>query len=88
MKCVVCKGELKKATTSEFKDFQNRIIFVRDIPCHKCSECGEFVFSLKVGVRVEEIIDTLKESLTAEIAVVQYSLTEIKAVQYSETVAA
>lgn len=88
MKCFACKGELEKTTTSEFKDFKNHIIFVRDIPCHKCVECGELAFSLKVGVRVEEIVNTLKDSLAAEIAVVQYSPTEIKAVQYSETVAA
>jgi YgiT-type zinc finger domain-containing protein len=88
MKCFICKGKLEESTTSEFKDFGNCIIFVRNIPCEKCTECGELALSLKVGVRVEEIVDTLKDSLTAEIAVVQYSPTEIKVVQYTEAVAA
>ncbi|MCL2224224.1 MAG: YgiT-type zinc finger protein [Defluviitaleaceae bacterium] len=88
MKCYVCKGQMEDATTSDFNDFGNCIIVVRGVPCHKCAECGELAFDLKIDVRVEEIVDTLKESVTAEIAVVQYSPTEIKVVQYAAAVAA
>jgi YgiT-type zinc finger domain-containing protein len=78
----------EESTTSDFNDLGKKIIIVRGVPCQKCTQCGEIVFDLKTDVRVEEIVDTLKCSMTREIAVVQYSPNEIKVVQYYETVAA
>ena len=88
MNCFVCKGKLERSTISEFHDFGNCIIIVREMPCKKCTNCGDEVFSLRVGERVEEIVDTLKDSLTDEIAVIQYSDSDIPVVRYSKTVAA
>ncbi|MCL1845756.1 MAG: YgiT-type zinc finger protein [Defluviitaleaceae bacterium] len=45
---------------------------VRGVPCYKCTQCGEVTFDLAVGERLEQIVDTLKNSIS-EIAVVQYS---------------
>jgi len=86
MKCITCRGELENSKYSEYKDFGTCIIFVRDIPCRKCTTCGELVYSLKTGVRVDEIINTLKEIMSKDVAVVQYSEDEINAVQYTEAI--
>jgi len=59
-------------TTSDFTDLGNSIIVVRGVPCHKCTECGEIAFDLKVGERVEQIIDSLKDSLM-EVAITHYN---------------
>ena len=88
MKCFYCRGLMEHTTVTDFVDFGTCIIAVRDVPCHKCVECGEVAFDLRVGERVEQIVDTLKDSLTGEVAVVKYSLTDIDAVKYSETIAA
>jgi len=88
VKCYSCRGKLEASTVSDFNDLGTSIIFVRGIPCHKCTQCGESVFDLKVETRVEEIMDTLKNSLAGEIAVVQYSPFEINVVKYSKMVAA
>ena len=59
-------------TTSDFSDLKTCIVVIRNVPCHKCVQCGEVIFDFSVGERLEQIVDMLKDSLT-EIAVVQYS---------------
>jgi YgiT-type zinc finger domain-containing protein len=59
-------------TTSDFTDLKTCLVVIRNVPCHKCVQCGEIVFDFNVGERLEEIVDKLKDSLT-EIAIVQYS---------------
>jgi len=59
-------------TTSDFTDLKTCIVVIRNVPCHKCAQCGEVVFDFGVCERLEQIVGTLKDSLT-EIAVIQYS---------------
>ena len=59
-------------TTTDFTDLNTCIVIIKNVPCHKCTQCGEVVFDFFVCERLEQIVDTLKNSLT-EIAVVQYS---------------
>jgi len=58
--------------TSDFTDLKTCIVVIKNVPCHKCIQCGEVVFDFSVCERIEQIVDTLKDSLM-EIAVVQYS---------------
>ena len=46
---------MKADTTSDFTDLGRCIIVVRDVPCHKCTQCGEISFNFGVGERVEQI---------------------------------
>ena len=72
MKCFYCRGDMQDTTTSDFTDIGKTIIIVRGVPCHKCTECGEIAYDLKVGERVEYIVDSLKGSLM-EVAITSYS---------------
>ena len=72
MKCFFCKGNMVDALTTDVTDLDSSVIIIRGIPCLKCAQCGEISFTLEVGERIEQIVDTLRNSLT-EIAVVQYS---------------
>ena len=60
------------ATTTFMKDLDSCIIIIKNVPCNKCSQCGEVSYSGVTIKRIEEIIAGLKDSL-AEIAVVYYS---------------
>jgi len=89
MKCYSCKGgALENSTTSDFNDLGSCMIIVKDVPCQKCLQCGEIIFNFQTGERIEEIVDMLKNMITGEIAIVQYSPTEVEIVQYVKTVAA
>lgn len=72
MNCFYCRGKMEIAITSDFTDLGKSIIVVRGVPCHKCTDCGELAFDLKVGERLEQIVDSLKASLV-EVAITNYS---------------
>jgi YgiT-type zinc finger domain-containing protein len=58
--------------TTDLTDLKTSIIVIRNVPCHKCEQCGEVAFSLDVSERLEQIVDSLKGSVT-EVAIVKYS---------------
>ena len=74
MKCFFCKGQMVDSHTTDVTDLESSVIIIRSVPCQKCSQCGEVSFSLDVAERLEQIVDTLRESVT-EIAVIRYSST-------------
>lgn len=53
-------------------DIGTCIIIIRNVPCHKCLQCGEVSYSLDVGERLEQMVDALKDTMT-EVAIVKYS---------------
>ena len=71
MDCFLCKGKLTESTTTYMADLGNIIVIVKNVPCHKCTQCGEESFSGTVVAQLERIIDQLRNTLT-EIAVVNY----------------
>jgi len=63
---------MTEGLTTDVTDLEYSVIIIRNVPCHKCSQCGEVSFSLPVAERLEQIVDMLKETVT-EVAVIQYS---------------
>lgn len=63
---------MTKAFTTHVTDLGTCIIIIKNVPCLKCSQCGEPVYTGVVIKQLERIVNALKASLT-EIAVVIYS---------------
>ena len=74
MKCFFCKGKLDNGFTTDVTDVGSCIIIIRNVPCHKCTQCGEVSYTLDVSERLEQIVDGLREPAT-EITVLQYTST-------------
>ena len=72
MKCIFCKGNIVDGFTTDVTDLQSSVIIIRNVPCHKCSQCGEVSYPLFVTERLEQIVDAIKTSVT-EIVVIQYT---------------
>lgn len=72
MTCFYCKGDMKPSTTTHVVEIDKKIIIVRNVPCLKCTQCGEAVYVGDTVEKLERIIDTLSKLMT-EIAVVEYS---------------
>ncbi len=72
MTCFYCKGDLIEATTTYMEDLGNCIVIIKNVPCNKCSQCGEISYSGTVVRQIEKIISNLQNSLT-EVAIVNYS---------------
>ena len=71
-RCFYCKGTMENAFTSYMADLDGHYVIIKNVPCHKCKQCGEVSFSGETVAKIEEIIETLKTALT-EVAIVDYA---------------
>lgn len=71
MTCFFCKGNMEAGTTTYMEDLGNCIVIIKNVPCHKCSQCGEVTYSGTTMKQIERIITQLKNTLT-EVAIVNY----------------
>lgn len=71
MKCMHCGETAQKSTTTSVTDLGNCLVIIRNVPCYKCSECSEIIYTADVLERLEKIIEQAK-SFTQDISVVDY----------------
>ena len=71
MKCLSCKATTSSGTTTDVTDLGNSLVIVRNVPCHKCSECNEIIYTGDVIKRLELIIKNAKLAMN-EIAIIDY----------------
>ena len=50
MKCFLCKGDTVKSTTTYMTAYKNCYIIIKNVPCQKCSQCGEEFCDFKLKV--------------------------------------
>ena len=72
MKCQVCGAAAEKGLTTSVTDLGKCLIIVRNVPCYKCSECNEIIYSADVVQRLENIIEAAKQ-LMQEVSIIDYS---------------
>ncbi len=71
MKCIRCGGNAYKSTANEAIDTDFGLLIIRNIPCYKCEECDEILYTGDVAEKIEEIIDSVNRSVQ-DITVVDY----------------
>lgn len=71
MICFLCKGDLQPGSTIHSEQAGDAVVLVKNVPCLKCSQCGETVYSGEVLRRLEQILDAAHNDM-AEIAVLSY----------------
>ena len=72
MMCMECGAKIEKGFTTDVTDLGNCLIIVRNVPCYKCTECNEIIYTGDVIKRLEEIVAAAKK-LMQEISVVDYA---------------
>ena len=63
---------MEKSFTTYFSELDNCMVIIKNVPCFKCTHCGETVFSGTVVKKIEDILDKIENSIT-EVAIVNYS---------------
>ena len=71
MKCMKCGKEAFKSTTTEAIELGFGVLVIRNIPCYKCRECDEIMYTGDVVQKLEQITEKFK-SLMQELTVVDY----------------
>lgn len=72
MKCQVCGAATEKGLTTSVTDLGRCLIIVRNVPCFKCSECSEIIYSADVVQHLEKIIEAAKK-LMQEVSIIDYA---------------
>ena len=70
--CIKCGAIVEKSTTTSVTDLGNCLVIVRNVPCYKCTECNEILYTGDVVEKLEKIIEIAKNMMN-EISVVDYS---------------
>ena len=74
MKCIVCGALAEKDLATSVTDLGNCLIIVRNVPCYKCVECNEIIYTADVVQHLETIIESAKK-LMQDISIIDYSKT-------------
>ena len=72
MTCFTCKGNVQKTTTSYMTEYDGCYIIIKNVPCSKCTQCGEEYLNGVTLAKIDSILEKLKDIVT-EIAVVDYN---------------
>ena len=71
MRCVFCKGTLEEKPSAFTVELGERIVVVKNVPSHVCSQCGEVSFSDDVYRELEKVVEQFRYTIT-EVAIVNY----------------
>ncbi len=72
MKCPSCGSMVEKGFTTSVTDSGNSLVIVRNVPCYKCRECNEIIYTGDIIERLERIIASAKK-LMQDISVIDFS---------------
>jgi len=73
MICFMCKGTAQEGVSTFTTDMGGCIVVIKNVPSRVCGQCGEVSYSNEVARRLEQIVQGIMASISAEIAVVSYS---------------
>lgn len=71
MLCMKCGSKAEKGFTTDVTDLGSCLVIVRYVPCYKCNECNEVMYTADVVKKLEQIIAKAKD-LMQEISIVDY----------------
>ena len=72
MICMECGAKAEKGFTTDVTELDTCLVIVRNVPCYKCSECNEVIYTGDVVKKLEEIVASAKK-LMQEVSIVDYS---------------
>ena len=73
MKCLKCGRETFESRNSEAIELDNGcLLVIRNIPCYKCTECDDILYTGDVVEQIEQIIAAVK-NLTQQLMVVDFT---------------
>lgn len=71
MRCAVCGAEAEKSFTTSVTDLGKCLIIVRNVPCWKCTECSEVMYTGDVVQKLEKVIEMAKKMMQ-EVSIIDF----------------
>lgn len=62
MKCLICKADSMVSDRSTyFAQVSNCYVIIENVPCRKCTQCGEVVYSASVMEKIDELLKKVQQ---------------------------
>jgi YgiT-type zinc finger domain-containing protein len=62
---------MENGFTTHVAELKNCIVIIKNVPCMKCTQCGETVFTGTVLKKIEHILSACESAMT-EVAIVNF----------------
>ncbi|MCI8712557.1 MAG: YgiT-type zinc finger protein [Ruminococcus sp.] len=72
MLCMECGATAEEGYTTDVTDLGDCLVIVRNVPCYKCVECNEIIYTGDVAQHLEKIVEMAKRFMQ-EISIIDYS---------------
>ncbi|MBR1737527.1 MAG: type II toxin-antitoxin system MqsA family antitoxin [Firmicutes bacterium] len=73
MKCLLCKSDdMQESTNTYFTQLENCYVIIENVPCFKCKQCNEVLYSVSVLEKIDEILENI-EKVASKIFIMNYS---------------
>lgn len=73
MKCLLCKvGDMESGTNTYFTQIKNCYVIIENVPCLKCNQCNEVLYSIAVLEKIDDILEKI-ENIASKIFIMDYS---------------
>jgi YgiT-type zinc finger domain-containing protein len=72
MTCISCGAAVYSGTTTNVTDLEGCLVIIRNVPCHKCTECTEILYTGDVAKDLEKIVEINKNAMNS-ITIIDYS---------------
>lgn len=73
MNCLVCKsGTMHESKGTYFANLAHGYVIIENVPCWKCDQCGEIVYSASVIEKIDAVIENLQK-VASKIFIVDYA---------------
>lgn len=72
MTCFTCKGDVEESITTYMTEYNGCFLIIKNVPCSKCTQCGEEYLNGMTLQKIEKILEKFK-SMVTEIAIVDYN---------------
>jgi YgiT-type zinc finger domain-containing protein len=60
------------STTTYVITLENYVLIIKNVPCMKCTQCGDELFNTDILEKIDEIISET-EKLASEVSIIDYS---------------
>ncbi len=73
MNCFTCGSKhMIETTTMYVEKLVNGILIIKNVPCKKCSQCGEEFFSMVIMKEIENL-SKQTEKIISEVMIIDYN---------------
>ena len=72
MNCLICKsGTMIDSVETYFAKLNGGYVIIENVPCKKCEQCGEILFSVFTIEKIENLLEVY-EKIQSKIFIVDY----------------